>query len=134
MWLDWDSLANDIAQDSSLQKIISELQVDPTSHPHYVLIHHRLYFKSRLVLPATYPWVPKLITEFHSTLPDGHSGAYRTYRRIAVSFYWHGMMKMITAYVASCLVCQQVKYETQSPTGFFAALAHTTGYLGSCWS
>ncbi|KDP42549.1 hypothetical protein JCGZ_24323 [Jatropha curcas] len=89
---------------------------------HYSLVHGQLFFKGRLVLPAASRWVPKLISEFHSTPTGGHSGAYRTYRRIASNFYWKGMMRTVQKQVAECLTCQQQKYEAQSPAGLLQPL------------
>ncbi|KAI5436888.1 hypothetical protein KIW84_023128 [Lathyrus oleraceus] len=35
--------------------------------------------------------IPKMLAEFHSTPVGGHSGFYRTYRRLAANVYWIGM-------------------------------------------
>nr|GMC75311.1 Retrotransposable element Tf2 [Ipomoea batatas] len=76
----------------------------------------------RIVIPATSPWIPKLLEEFHSTPTGGHSGAYRTYRRLAASVYWQGMMRRVQQFVAECLSCQKNKYDTLAPAGLLHPL------------
>ena len=73
-------------------------------------------------MPTSSSWTSNLIEEFHSTPTGGHGGALRTYKRIAASFYWRGMMKQVCKYVADCLVCQRNKYEYLSPTGLLQPL------------
>lgn len=58
-----------------------------------------------------------------SFIPNrGHSGSYRTYRRIAQSVYWIGMKGAITDFVASCHICQRSKYQASSPAGLLQPL------------
>lgn len=46
----------------------------------------------------------------------------RTYRRLAQSLYWKGMMKTIQELVARCQVCQRNKYQASSPAGLLQPL------------
>lgn len=46
-------------------------------------------------------WIVKLIEEFHVTPLVGQVGAFRTYKRLAASVYWPGMMRQVTEYVAA---------------------------------
>lgn len=48
---------------------------------------------------------------------------FRTYRKIAQSFYWVGMKRMITEFVAACVICQQHKYMAASPQGLLQPLS-----------
>lgn len=59
--------------------------------------------------------IPQLLKEFHSTPTGGHSGAYRTYRRLACNLFWKGMMKTVQNFAAECLVCQRQKYQATCP-------------------
>jgi len=52
----------------------------------------------------------------------GHSGVFRTYKRVAQSLYSRGMRKMITNFVASCVICQRNKYQACSPQGLLEHL------------
>ena len=94
-----------------------DLKKNPESHHVFTLEHGRLHYKGRLVLSEKSVWIPKLLAEFHATSTGGHSGVYRTYRRLSQSLYWKGMKGAVTNYVASCLVCQQNKYLAASPQG-----------------
>lgn len=60
------------------------------------------------MIPKQSPLTLKLIQEFHDSPIGGHVG-YRTYQRLLVQFYWHGM-KQVHDYVRQCQVCQQAKF------------------------
>jgi hypothetical protein len=55
--------------------------------------------------------------ELHCGKMGGHSGWLRTYKRISRNFLWPGIKKHVKTFVAECVVCQQVHYETLSPPG-----------------
>ena len=63
-----------------------------------------------------------LLKEFHDSIVGGHSGYFKTYKRIAALLYWEGMKKDIQRYVQECEVCQRNNYETLSPAGLLQAL------------
>ncbi|XP_047979196.1 uncharacterized protein LOC125221113 [Salvia hispanica] len=84
-WPEWTSVQSSIAADPTLAKIKTELEAGRPSSPHYELVHGTLFYKGRIVVPSQSPWIQKLIAEFHVTPTGGHSGAYRTYRRIAAN-------------------------------------------------
>lgn len=102
-------------EDGTFIRVMEDLKTDPNSHPTFTLENDRLHYKGRLVLSAHSAWTPKLTAEFHTLNIGGHSGVYRTYRKVARSLYWVGMKKPITDFVVSCLVCQQHKYLASSP-------------------
>lgn len=97
--------------DDKSSRINIEVKEGTTSYQHYTIVHGKLYYKGRLVLPAGSVWIPKLIAEFHATHQGGHSGAFHTYHRMASNFYWPGKMATIQKFVAACLICQTHKYE-----------------------
>lgn len=119
-WQDYHDLLLEVQSDPVLAKIITDLTNDPNSHIHYTMEQGRLCYKGRMVIPATSTWIPKLITEFHSTPTGGHF--YRTYRRLARSLYWQGMKQSITNFVQECVVCQRNKYQASSPAGLLQPL------------
>ncbi|KOM57691.1 hypothetical protein LR48_Vigan11g072400 [Vigna angularis] len=121
-WLEFQEIMEEGEKDARLQKVFEELRVDPNSHPAYTLEHGRLHYKGRLVLSAKSVWIPRLLAEFHSSVTGGHSGVYRTYRRVAQSLHWIGMKKTVTDFVAACLICQQHKYLAASPQGLLQPL------------
>lgn len=74
-----------------------------------------MYHKGHLVLAASSPWTTKLIEEFHV-------GALKTYKSLAASLCWWGMLKQVCNYVANCLICRRNKYDTLSPAGLLHPL------------
>ena len=74
-----------------------------------------LWNKDRLVLPPNSPHKEAVIHEFHNTPMGGHSGMFRTYKRIASNFYWVGMKKDIQDYIWCCDICQRNKSDTLTP-------------------
>nr|KYP58323.1 Retrotransposable element Tf2 [Cajanus cajan] len=121
-WQDITEIDEEVRKDSDLEKIRTALLHDPNSYQYYTLEHGRLHHKGRLVLSATSSWIPKLLHEFHTSPTGGHSGIYRTYRRMAQSLYWIGMKQTVTQYVASCHVCQRNKYQASSSAGLLQPL------------
>ena len=90
-WLDADEISEEVRKDSHLSKIIEGLEKDCDSQRHYTLQYGRLFYKRRLVLVSNSAWIPRLLQKFHSTPMGGHSGVYRTYRRLAAGLYWKGI-------------------------------------------
>lgn len=68
------------------------------------------------------PWIQKLLEEFHSTPQAGHSGFYRTYRRLASNLFWKGMKEDVKQFVQACDICQRQKYSPTSPGGLLQPL------------
>lgn len=70
-------------QDRILKKIMEELRSNSEAHGNYTLKNGRLHYKGRMVLSASSSWIPRLLHEYHTTPMGGHSGIFRTYKRIA---------------------------------------------------
>lgn len=81
-----------------------------------------LWNKDRLVLPPNSPHKEAVIHDFHNTPMGGHSGMFRTYKRIASNFYWVGMKKDIQDYIRCCDTCQRNKSDTLTPIGLLQPL------------
>ncbi|KAJ0666882.1 putative nucleotidyltransferase, Ribonuclease H [Helianthus annuus] len=76
-----------------------------------------LYFMNRL-------WVPKhddlrtfLMNEAHKSRYSVHPGADKMYMDLRNLYWWPGMKRDVTLYVAKCLTCLKVKAEHQRPSG-----------------
>ncbi|KAJ9548687.1 hypothetical protein OSB04_021230, partial [Centaurea solstitialis] len=108
--------------DGAASKIVLDLTNNPLSHPGFAVSNGKLYHKGKLVIPASSQWIPKLIAEFHDSPTGGHSGFYRTYRRLASQIYWLGMTKTVKAYVQACDTCQRYKSSTLAPGGLLQPL------------
>ena len=74
------------------------------------------------MLPKGSSRIPLLLQEFHNSAVGGHSGFFRTYKRISEVVYWEGMRKDIQQHVATCEVCQMNKYQALSPAGLLQPL------------
>jgi len=62
------------------------------------------------------------MTKYHNSVVGGHSGFFRTFKRITTLVYWEGMRKDILRFVAACETCQQNKYQALSPAGLLQPL------------
>lgn len=98
-------IQHEVRNDPYLQKVVTDLQQNPTSQPGFQLIKGRLFYHNRLVLSSSSDCIPLMLKEFHSSATGGHSGFLRTYRRIAGNLYWVGMRKSVQKFVQSCDVC-----------------------------
>lgn len=58
----------------------------------------------------------------HCSGSSGHSGRDATHQIVKGLFYWKGMTKNIQAYIRSCSVCQQCKYEMAAYPGLLQPL------------
>ena len=52
-----------------------------------------------------------IMEETHYSAYDMHLGSKKMYHTIKENYWWSGMKRDITDFVARCLVCQQVKTE-----------------------
>ena len=108
--------------DSKLTAMREALSKNPSSNHGYEVRGEQLWFKGRLVLPQNSRFKNALLHEFHDTPIGGHLGIFRTYKRVAASFYWVGMKKDIQDYVQRCDVCQRNKHDSLAPAGLLQPL------------
>ncbi|WVY98421.1 hypothetical protein V8G54_030572 [Vigna mungo] len=119
---EWDGLEDEIQANVRLRGIIQDLLKQHYSHLGFQLIKGRLYYKGRMVIPKNSSKIPLILKEFHDSALGGHSGFFRTYKRISGLLFWEGMKKEIQQYVLSCAVCQQNKYQALNPGGLLQPL------------
>ncbi|KAH0682484.1 hypothetical protein KY289_020236 [Solanum tuberosum] len=124
-----DDLFTEIQQDDQLRQLTQDLLQDPASRPNYVLKNGCLFFKSHLVIPRSSIHIHMLLRGFHSSLTGGHSGFFRTYKRISQVLYWSGIKRDVQNFVASCEVWA---HPTQWPRWIpWAEFWFNTTYHGS---
>lgn len=121
-WKDADILKEECAQNPHLQKIVDDLQRDKNSRPSFVIKQGVLLYEGRLVISSKSVLIPNLLKEFHDTTQGGHSGFYRTCRRLDANVYWVGMKNVIQEFVRSCDICQLQKYLASAPGGLLQPL------------
>jgi len=74
---------------------------------------------ARTVVPNDMELRRDILDEGHKSRYTIHPGSTKMYQDLKKKFWWHGMNRDVTEYVAQCHVCQQVKAEHQRPAGLF---------------
>lgn len=120
--LQLEEIASAVDKDPELQKLISELKVNPSTHPDFMMVQGRLLRQGKMVVPRASPLIGVIMSEYHSGKIGGHGGILKTQRRISELFFWFGMLTHIRRYVAACQVCQRQKYSTLAPGGLLQPL------------
>lgn len=119
---EWEGLEEEVQSDEKLKGIMQDLLAHGDAHPGYQLKGGRLYHKGRLVIPKNSPRIPMILREFHDSAVGGHSGFFRTNKKISGVIFWEGMKQKIQQYVQACDVCQRNKYQALSPGGLLQPL------------
>jgi hypothetical protein len=104
------------ANDPVAIAMMSKLALDPQSIPNFTLKAAILRYRNRIWVGNDTALQQRLISEFHSSAWGGHSGVPVTHMRLKQCFAWKGMKSAVKAFVQSCSICQQSKYDrTKSP-------------------
>lgn len=102
-------------------------QSSPTSFPNYIIKDKKLFrlMKSNCPLSGEFDWkevVPNelrrsVLEENHSQPIAGHLGIFKTYKRLALRYYWPGMHGDTVKFVNSCDACIAHKHQNHPPLG-----------------
>lgn len=103
------------------------IQAQPAEYPDYSLTIDWIRYRGKLWLPPNHPFIPMLLTEFHSTPLGGHMGEAKTLRRLQDSFHWENMRRDVHLHVLECRTCQQVKPINRKPAGLLQPLPIPSG-------
>lgn len=79
----WEGLEEEVQEDEKLKRIVQDLLRDSNSHPSYQLKKGRLYKEDIIVIPRNSPRISWILHELHDSAVGGHSGFFRTYKRVA---------------------------------------------------
>ena len=82
-----------------------------------------MLFRGWICVPTSKPLREMILQKVHSSSYAMHPNSTKIYRIIRQTYWWSSMKWDIAAYVASCLVCQQVKAEHQHPAGMMQPLS-----------
>ncbi|MCI18126.1 hypothetical protein A2U01_0039278, partial [Trifolium medium] len=121
-WVQEEQVKAENLTDEKLSKIMAEISQNPEAWPGYTYRNGVLLYEGRLVISSQSALIHTLLEEFHSSPQGGHSGFYKTYRRLAANVYWIGMKREVQEYVRQCDVCQRQKYMATSPGGLLQPL------------
>lgn len=99
----------------------------PSSVPNYILQGNKLYrhMKNKNLLATEFSWkevVPEeqrqdILAKCHSEPTSGHFGTFKTYKRVALTYYWPKMYNDIVKYVSNCDICLAYKVPTHATLG-----------------
>ncbi|KAK1435415.1 hypothetical protein QVD17_01178 [Tagetes erecta] len=123
IWSQGAQLVEEAKSEAEILSLVQKCLLDPTKLPGYSVKNGILFYKDRLVISRHSKFLPALLHEFHITASGGHSGFYRTYRRLAANVYWPGMTNTIKQFIRECDVCQRCKASSVLPGGLLQPLA-----------
>ena len=81
-----------------------------------------LRYKGRVCLPDDEEIKRLVLEEAHRSKYTIHPGATKMYHDLKRDWWWQGMKKDVTEFVARCLTCQKVKIEHRKPPGLLQNL------------
>lgn len=108
--------------DPIAQKLLTQLAVDPTSVPHFTLLHGIMRYDGRIWLGSNKSIHNRIFKALHTSALGGHSGAPATYHRIKNLFYWDTMKSGFWSMVQSCHICQKAKPDRSKYPGLLQPL------------
>jgi hypothetical protein len=114
-------ILNHLVGDPHYQQIKFALQEEvpvATKWEEYTLENDGLLrYKGRIYVPEDDDLRNLIMKEAHQAPYAAHPGVQKMYADLKQLFFWTGMKKDITKFVARCLECQQVKAEHRHPAG-----------------
>jgi hypothetical protein len=81
-----------------------------------------LLYKNIVYVPNVRELKLTILKEMHNVAYDGHPGYQKTVAAVKSHYFWPGLKKEITEYIASCMECQKVKAEHSYPVGLLQPL------------
>lgn len=117
-----DTLKSSWVTDTTLQRVIKDLQQDASSHPKFSWHNNELRRKGKLVV-GEHSDLNRVIPRWlHDSSFGGHSGRDATAARVKSLFFWKGMNKDIQNYIRECDVCQRSKPDLAAYPGLLQPL------------
>lgn len=114
-------------KDSWYLKIYDGCRKDPSKYPNFIIQNETLYrlSKSKNEFTREFSWkevLPcelreKSIFENHAQPIAGHMGIFKTYRRLALRYYWPGMYQDVVKFIGNCDKCLSYKAQNHAVLG-----------------
>jgi hypothetical protein len=81
-----------------------------------------LWYKGRICVHNVKELKDKILHEAHESSYSIRPRGNKMYHDLKATYWWYGMKRDITEYVALCDTCQRVKAEHQQPAGLLPSL------------
>jgi hypothetical protein len=81
-----------------------------------------LWYKGRICVPNINELKDKKLHEAHESAYSIHPGGNKMYHDLKTTYWWYGMKRDVSEYVALCDTCQRVKAKHQRPAGLLQSL------------
>jgi hypothetical protein len=81
-----------------------------------------LWLGKRICVPNLKPIKESIHREANDSAYSIHPGSTNMYKDLKTRYWWNGMKRDVTEYVALCDTCQRVKAEHQRPAGLLQPL------------
>jgi hypothetical protein len=72
-----------------------------------------LWYKERVCVPNVKELKDKILRKAHESAYSIHPGGNKMYHDLKATYWWYGLKRDVTEYVALCDTCQRVKAEHQ---------------------
>jgi hypothetical protein len=115
-WL--EPIQEEIQSNPELQALVIRIQAGEAVGP-WKFREGLIFFKERVYLPSTSPFIPPILAEIHGST---HEGFFKTMNRLKTVFYWPKMKEWVKIFIRECEVCQRHKVETTMPSGLLQPL------------
>ena len=73
--------------------------------PDFEIRDEILRFRDRVCVPEDTDLRQRILSEAHSTAYSAHPGSTKMYQDLKRGFWWSGMKKDISEFIARCLTC-----------------------------
>jgi hypothetical protein len=81
-----------------------------------------LWLGKQICVPNLKPIKESILREAHDSAYSIHPGSTKMYKDLKTRYWYNGMKRDVTEYVALCDTCQRVKAEHQRPSGLLQPL------------
>jgi hypothetical protein len=115
-WL--EPIQEEIQSNPELQALVIRIQAGEAVGP-WKFREGLIFFKERVYLPSTSPFIPPILAEIHGST---HEGFFKTMNQLKTLFYWPKMKERVKTFIRECEVCQRHKVETTMPSGLLQPL------------
>jgi hypothetical protein len=85
-------------------------------------IHGTLWLDKRICVLDLKPIKESILREAHDLAYSIHPGSTKMYKDLKTRYWWNGMKREVTEYLALCDTYQRVKAEQQRPAGLLQSL------------